>query len=269
MDQIDGMTGNLDATNRFSGRVEEYIRSRPRYPDSVVELLARETGLTPDALIADVGSGTGFSAEPFLRNGNRVIGIEPNGPMRQAGDDMLRDYPHFHGLAGTAEAMTLPTASVDYIVCGQAMHWFEPERAGREFRRVLKPAGWVVLMWHTRRLGSPFMAAYEALLERFGTDYAEVSRRGSGLLHRLGDDVPPQILAFYGGPVRLRLLPTEQRFDFPGLRSRVLSASYMPAEGHPSHGPMLQRLWLLFDEHQQGGEVVFEYDLEVYFGRLA
>ena len=71
------------------------------------------------------------------------------------------------------------------------------------------------------------------------------------------------------GPVRLRLLPTEQRFDFPGLRSRVLSASYMPAEGHPSHGPMLQRLWLLFDEHQQGGEVVFEYDLEVYFGRLA
>jgi hypothetical protein len=113
------------------------------------------------------------------------------------------------------------------------------------------------------------MADYEALLQRFGTDYAEVSRRGSGLLQRQGDAVPPQILAFYGGPVQLRLLPSEQRFDFPRLRSRLLSASYAPPEGHPSHGPMLQHLWLLFDKHQQGGEVVFEYDLEVYFGRLA
>ncbi len=261
------MTG--DSTTRFTDRVDDYVRSRPRYPAAVVELLAAEAGLRPEAVIADVGSGTGFSAEPFLRSGNRVIGVEPNEAMRQAGELLLRHFPHFHYVPGTAEETGLGSHSVDYVLCGQAFHWFDAARARREFTRILVPGGWLVLMWNTRRLDSPFMQAYERLLETFGTDYREVDHRRARGLARQGSVVPAAIADFYGGPVELRLLANEQRFDYDGLVARLLSSSYTPPEGDPLREPMLRQLRALFDEHQSGGEVVFDYDLEVYFGRLA
>ncbi len=260
---------NRDATGRFTARVDDYVRARPRYPQAVVELLASETGLTTDALIADVGSGPGLSAEPFLRNGNRVIGVEPNEAMRRAGEELMRHFPHFHYVPGTAEATGLPSASIDYIVCGQAFHWFDPGPTRAEFVRILAPGGWLVLMWNTRRLDSPFMQAYERLLESYGTDFREVDhRRARGLAHTAGE-APAALTAFYDGPVELRVLRNEQRFDLEGLSARLLSSSYAPPVGHPAHEPMLRQLRAIFEEHQAGGEVVFEYDLEVYFGHLA
>ncbi len=260
------MTG--DPTTRFTDRADDYARSRPRYPQTVVTLLSAETDLTPEAVLADVGSGTGFSAEPFLRNGNRVIGVEPNDAMRAAGERLLRHFPHFHYVPGTAEETGLGSHSVEYVVCGQAFHWFDPARARREFVRILVPGGWLVLMWNTRRLDSPLMQDYERLLETFGTDYREVDHRRARGLTRAGEGVPAAIADFYEGPVELRVLDNEQRFDYDGLAARLLSSSYTPPEGDPRRAPMLQRLREIFDDHQVDGQVVFEYDLEVYFGHL-
>ena len=67
-----------DTVERFSNRVENYVKYRPHYPPAVLELFRNEMGLTPDSLIADIGSGTGISSELFLKNGNTVYGVEPN-----------------------------------------------------------------------------------------------------------------------------------------------------------------------------------------------
>src|SRR5579885_3110804 len=130
-----------DPTRRFSDRVENYVRYRPHYPDGVLDVLRTETGLTPTAVVADVGSGTGISAKLFLRNGNLVLGVEPNREMREAAERLLSDYPHFTSVAGTAEATTLPDRSVDYAVAAQAFHWFDHDRARHEFARILHPGG--------------------------------------------------------------------------------------------------------------------------------
>ncbi|HEX8116661.1 MAG TPA: methyltransferase domain-containing protein, partial [Pyrinomonadaceae bacterium] len=74
-----------DPTARFSTRVADYIKYRPGYPPAVLRLLERECGLGPDSVVADVGSGTGLLSELFLKNGNRVYGVEPNREMREAG----------------------------------------------------------------------------------------------------------------------------------------------------------------------------------------
>src|SRR5437667_8930419 len=103
----------LAATERFSSRVEKYVRYRPRYPAELVGFLAEQCGLRTDSIIADVGSGTGFLAELFLQNGNQVFGIEPNKEMREAGERLLADYPRFTSLAATAEATTLVAQSAD------------------------------------------------------------------------------------------------------------------------------------------------------------
>src|SRR5262245_37053311 len=118
-----------DSTQRFSNRVENYIRYRPNYPTEVLTFLQAECELTPASVVADVGSGTGILAELFLKSGCQVFGVEPNREMREAGERLLKSYSSFTSLAGTAEMTTLPPASVDLIAAGQAFHWFDRLRS--------------------------------------------------------------------------------------------------------------------------------------------
>jgi len=167
-----------DPIRRFTGRVEHYARYRPSYPAGLLELLRDSVGLTPADLVADVGSGTGKLSELFLRNGNRVVGVEPNREMREAGERLLCDERRFAGVDGRAEATGLLDGSVDLVVVGQAFHWFDVGRARREFLRILARSARVALIWNDRRhAASPLMRGYEALVARHGTDYHQVDHQ--------------------------------------------------------------------------------------------
>src|ERR1700682_5298851 len=158
-----------DAKQRFSNRAADYVRYRPGYPSELLDVLRKECDLRPGHVIADIGSGTGFLSELFLKNGNRVYGVEPNPEMRQAGEEYLASYDGFSSIEGSAESTTLEEASIDFVTAGQSFHWFEPDSARREFVRILKPSGWMVIAWNDRRMEeAPFTLAYENILERFG-----------------------------------------------------------------------------------------------------
>jgi SAM-dependent methyltransferase len=250
-----------DATRRFSGRSEHYVRSRPHYPREVITILEREIGLMSTWLIADVGSGTGISSELFLENGNVVYAVEPNADMRAAAEQRFHDEPRFQSVAGTAEATSLPANRIDLVVAAQAFHWFDAARTRPEFLRILRRDGWVVLLWNKRLIDTtPFLRAYEDLLMRFGTDYAEIrhDRRRPGIIEQ-----------FFDGPFETRLLHTEQVVDLEGLRGRLLSTSYIPAPDQPAHAAMLRRLDDIFRETAVDGVVRFDYDVQLYWGRLA
>lgn len=251
----------MDPTERFSSRVDHYIRYRPSYPAVVIDVLRRDTGLEPTAIIADIGSGTGISTEMFLANGNNVFAVEPNEAMRAAAERQHASSAGFHSVSGTAEATTLPDASVDYVVAGQAFHWFDREKSRREFTRILRPCGWVVLMWNTRRVDTPFGQAYESLLREFGTDYERVRH----------ESITPESLAafFTPGESKKHVLPNAQLLDRDGLRGRLQSSSYVPQEGNPRYSPMLAALDHVFDTHEKGGVVPFDYNTELHIGRLA
>jgi SAM-dependent methyltransferase len=255
-----------DSTRRFSERVDNYVRYRPGYPDGVLDILRDETGLTSASVIADVGSGTGISSALFLRNGNTVYGVEPNAEMRHAAEELLTRDPaqraRFHSVIGTAESTTLPDGSVDHVVAGQAFHWFDRDRACVEFARIIRPGGWLVLMWNSRRLDStPFLRAYESLLQRFGTDYREIRHTNI--------DAEALRPMFAGGEFTTRVLPNEQRFDLDGVRGRLLSSSYTPTPGDSRYEPMLRELERIFEANAEDGEIAFEYDVELYFGHPA
>ncbi len=252
----------MDPKLRFSTRVENYIKYRPGYPAGVLETLRIRCSLTPSSLIADIGSGTGLLAQLFLDFGCRVSGIEPNDEMRAAGERLLADQANFTSLAGSAEATGLPKASVDFVTAGQAFHWFDPPRARAEFLRILKPDGWVALVWNSRRTGSPpFSRAYEDLLNSYATDYAQVNHHAVEADERI-------IPEFFGGSFQQVDFDNVQIFDYDSLHGRLMSSSYAPEAGHPNHAPMLAELRRIFERFQQNGRVAFEYDTNLYYGQI-
>lgn len=251
-----------DPTARFSDRVADYVRYRPGYPPAVVAYLAHACGLTPEWVVADVGAGPGNLARGFLDNGNRVLAIEPNPAMREAGERLLGDRPGFRSIDGRAEATGLADAGVDLVAAGQAFHWFDKQAARTEFARVLRRPGWVALVWNERHpYGTPFLEAYEALLFAHGTDYAAVRHQ---------DAASEEVLAafFAPGGYAVARFDYVQRFDLPGLTGRLLSSSYAPQRGQPGHEPMLAELARIFDRCQVGGLVEFPYDTTVHVGRV-
>jgi SAM-dependent methyltransferase len=250
----------LDPTKRFSNRVANYLKYRPRYPPEIVPLLKKECGLTRDSLIADIGSGTGFLTELFLANGNRVIGVEPNAEMRAGGDRLLAPYPDFSSIEATAENTTLPDASIDFVTAGQAFHWFDREKTQTEFARILKPDGWVVIVWNGYKSErTPLLKGYHEVLLRYGTDYRDVRR----------EIEDAQVRNFFlPGECKVARFQFQQLFDFEGFKGRTLSASYAPQFGERNYEPMLSQLREVFEANQSEGRVTFNYDTEVYYGRL-
>jgi len=250
-----------DAKERFSNRVEDYVRFRPGYPAEILPLLKTWTSFRADHVVADIGSGTGLLSKLFLDFGNRVIGVEPNSEMRAAGEEFLGAYPKFKSVAGSAEATTLPSDFVDFVAAGQAFHWFQMPAARDEFHRILKSGGRVLVIWNERLLDeTAFLREYEALLNRFGTDYARVSES-----YPRAD----QMLEFFGAnEFTSHSLPNFQEFDFEGLSGRLRSSSYAPPPGHPQFEPMMKELRRLFDAHHRGGVVSMEYRTRVYAGKL-
>ena len=243
----------MNPTGRFSNRVENYIRYRPGYPPEVLDTLRAICGLTREHVIADVGSGTGILSEMFLKNGNPVRGIEPNREMREAGERLLAGYANFTSIEGKAEATTLPDASVDFVTAGQALHWFDLEQARAEFRRILRPPRRVAILFNDRRDESPFMRDYRDLLLRYSIDYTQVDHKR----------ITPEVLGpFYGGPFETRVLAHSQVFDYEGLRGRLLSSSYMPLD----NAAMLAELRAIFDRHESGGTVRFDYEATLHCG---
>ncbi len=252
----------VDSKQRFSTRVADYLRYRPDYPSGVRDILRAECSLKSGHSVADIGSGTGLLSELFLKNGNRVFGVEPNAEMRKAGEEYLASYDGFTSVDGSAEATTLDDACVDFVTTGQAFHWFEKDAARREFSRILMPAGWVVVIWNERLADTtPFLRDYEALLRKFGTDYARVKESYPSEQH-MGD--------FFGpGAYSSHELPNFQEFDFEGLAGRLRSSSFSPTQDHPNYAPMMAELQRIFDAYNQDGRVRLEYTTYIYFGRLA
>ena len=220
-----------------------------------------ECGLASSHVVADIASGTGIWTRMLLENGNPVFGVEPNAEMREAGERLLAAFPKFTSVTGTAEATTLADHSVDFVTAAQAAHWFDRERARREFVRILKPGGWLVLLWNERLTDSTrFLRDYEQMLLTYGTDYEEVR-------HERTTDAVNEF--FDPAPYQERVFEIRQEFDYAGMEGRLLSSSYAPGPEHPRHAAMLRELRRIFDASAVEGRAGFEYKTRLYFGRWA
>ena len=190
----------------FGAAAGSYQRGRPEYPQSVVEWLVPRRAKT----VLDLGAGTGKLTWPLVAAGLKVTAVEPAQGMRE---QLAAAVPGAAVLAGAAERIPLPDASVDAVVVAHAWHWFDPDRAVPEVARVLVPGGTLSLVWNDRDETEPWMAALGAIMHRQAAQLIDTSPR-------LG---PP-----FGPPERMELrwqqLVTRQEIlDMVASRSYVIS----------------------------------------------
>ena len=247
----------MNTVERFSNRVANYVKYRPDYPREIIGYLEEKCSLTDKSVIADVGCGTGISTKLFLENDNHVFGVEPNAAMRDAAIEYLSAFPHFTPVDGTSDETTLQDASVDFVVAAQAFHWFDAEKTRPEFHRILKPGGYIVLIWNERQLDTtPFLIEYEAFLLKHANDYGNVRHENIDA---------KEIADFFQKEYGSATFSNSQVFDFEGLKGRMLSASYMPSEDDPQLEKVIKELQLLFAKHAENGKIKIFYDTNVYY----
>ncbi len=251
----------MDATKRFSDRVDNYVKYRPSYPQEVLTYLANRCKLTDGSAIADVGSGTGIFSGLLLAQGYKVYAVEPNHAMQEAAVRQFGDDSNFTPLNGAAEATTLPSNSIDAVVCAQAFHWFDAGKTKTEFKRILKAGGHVALIWNNREVGTDeFAAAYENLLKHHSADYNQVN-------HRNISDIDFKAF-FKDGLYETVKYPNVQVFDEEGFLGRAFSSSYVPAEDSGDGKKFKDMLKALFVKYNTNGKVRFFYQTEVYLGKV-
>ena len=126
----------------FGSAAELYDAVRPSYPSEAVRWLVGEA----PRRILELGAGTGIFTRVLEASGHEVVAIEPDAEMRAR---LLARSPGVETYHGEAEAIPLPDASFDAVVCAQAHWWFDPERAYGEIARVIRPGGVFGAIWNT------------------------------------------------------------------------------------------------------------------------
>ena len=250
----------VDPKKRFANRGEYYDMYRPNYPKALLRYFVNELAFSPESVVADIGSGTGMLSELLLGNGNLVFAVEPNDEMRSIAEAKLSTYRGFKSVNGSAESTTLPSGSVDLITAAQSFHWFVPDEARAEFRRILRLNGWVALIWNTRKTSTPFLKGYEELVDWLRSESKNAVKH---------EDLSDRVISKFLGKYKVVKLDNSQQLDLKGLVGRLSSASYSPLPTNRLYGEFVRRARELFERYQQNGTISLDYWTEVFAGQLS
>jgi SAM-dependent methyltransferase len=245
----------MDSKQRFSDRVENYVKYRPSYPEEALDYLCGTVGFGADSAVADIGAGTGIFSRLISPRVDTVFAVEPNMPMRQAATAAQKEFNNIISVAASAEETALAGNSVDFVTAAQAFHWFDRPRCKAEFGRILKPGGLVVLIWNSDIFGDD----YEEIQKTYSSDYKNHSKKN------LTDK---DYEAFFEGPVNRATFKNGQVFDRGGFFGRVLSSSYSPLESDPRHELFMAAMSDYFARHEKDGIIALNYNNELYWGKV-
>jgi len=209
-----------DTVGRFSAKVADYDRYRPRYPDAAIDAVLAD--VDPGALVVEVGAGTGQATRALAARRERLIAIEPNSEMRAA---LMANIPAVDVRDATAEATGLPDGCAGAIAMFQAFQWCDGAAALREFARIGRPGARIAIVWNVPDRDDPFTAAYEDLVDGHGdAALAESLPAGSGTAKQF-------LSSALVRDARKAVFRYEQPLDALAFRGRIRSVSYLPPPG--------------------------------------
>lgn len=248
----------------FSGKAGNYDKYRARHPTELSTFLADDLGMDREHTVADIGSGTGLLTSVLLDLVGVVHAVEPNAEMKAVADQRLQAIPGYRGVLASAEATSLPDASVDFVTAGDAFHWFDPVAAKAEFSRILRGERGVVLA-HADFAPehSDFLTDFKGVIERNSAG----SKAARAKAKEPRSSVLSTFFSAYGYRTRM-VGRSDQLFDYEALKGRLLSMSFTPNEGDDRHAALVADVEALFLKHERDGGVSFKLAWYVVYGSL-
>ena len=231
MAQADDVAARRSALGRagFESGSEIYERSRPGYPAEAVAHLVAASGIVRGSRVLDVAAGTGKLTRQLDSLGAVCVAVEPSASMRAVFVDAVPGVP---AMAGTAEAVPVATGAFDAVVAAQSFHWFDPVRALPEIARVLRPGGWLSLIWNERDERDPMVAELVRISKwdrcqpyPVGKDFGQ-DLSGSGLF----------------GPVERTTFPFAQALDRTTFVEQIATRSYVQVLPEPARSALLDEV---------------------------
>ncbi|MBD2893841.1 putative methyltransferase [Actinomadura sp. RB99] len=210
-----------EVAESFGADTERYDRTRPRYPDALIE---RIVAGSPGRDVLDVGCGTGIEARQLRAAGCRVLGVEP--------DARMAAFARGTGIeveVATIEDWDPADRTFDAVVAGTAWHWVDPVAGAAKAARVLRPAGRLAVFWHAMELPAEIVDAFVAVYRRVAPDSPfnmQAARQGLDGYEPLLDKAAGGIAEAGGFSA-----PERWRFEWEHTYTRDEWLDQMPTQG--------------------------------------
>jgi ubiquinone/menaquinone biosynthesis C-methylase UbiE len=245
-----------EAAHGFELAPKPYEIGRPPYPQEAIDRLVAELEIESGTRVLDLAAGTGKLTRRLVPTGADLVAVEPVEAMRSA---LLASLPDVEALAGTAEAIPLPDASVDAVVVGQAFHWFDGDSALAEIHRVLRPGGRLGLIWNVKDETVDWIEKLGGIMESYRGDAPRVA---SGAWKKAFERT-----TLFTHLERARFAFVHEA-DFAAVVARVTSVSFIAALPPAEFARVVDRVRQLLATHPEtSGRSIFElpYRTGVYW----
>ena len=244
----------------FNNRVGNYQQGRPGYSSDAVALIVNQM-LKQGNKIADVGSGTGLLAKEFMTKGYDVYCVEPNDEMRSQAESLYSTDPHFISVNGTAENTTLKSNSVDLVTAAAAFHWFDAEAFRKECKRILKPNGYVALVFNVRDYNDDFTKRQHEICLKLCPGFMSLKHNIERTL--------PKIEGFFKGEIQTAEFVLPLKYTKDKFIQRSMSSSYAPSPADPNYLIYEKELRDLMEEFApDSDEIIIPNATIMYWGKV-
>jgi SAM-dependent methyltransferase len=249
----------LSPNLRYTDRAATYARYRWDYAPQAIDVVLRCAQVGPASCLADIGSGTGILTRHFVDRAQRVYAVEPDAEMRAWAERAFTGIPSFKSISGSAEVTTLPDQCVDLIIVGQAIHWFDALPARREFQRILRPGGFLAILWNGGMDPAIGQALQQVCTVENGWDITPAANQP-----------PAQPMSYYFSKENLpqQSFPATRAETWDEFFGGLCSASNAPDEANPLFANLRASARRAFDALSTNGILNMHYSTELIFGHL-
>lgn len=247
----------------FNNKAALYAANRPSYSSNVLEYLQKDLGFSSTALGADIGCGTGQLTQILAEYFNLIYAVEPNNSMMQECQKYLYNYKNILYKCRSAESTEIDDNKLDYITTAQAFHLFHNAETLREFKRILKPDGRLIIVYNMKNHSSEFFLKNEEVLLK----HCPLYRRDFHATEFKYDSFQE---CFTKDSYQYRYFSNDntEYLDYDTFINRTLSASYAIQEENPSFPVFVKELAAVFADFSVNQRVKMELSTVIYSGRL-
>ena len=246
----------VDPITIFTHKAKKYARYRWDYAPEAIRFIIEKAGINSVSAVADIGAGTGVLTREFIGGVGMIYAIEPNPEMRAFAEKEFSGIAGCHVLDGRAESIPLPDDTIDLVTAAQAVHWFEPHAARREFQRILKHRGWLAILRNygvDQDLGEALQDIFPAECD---TEASMVGKR------------EPREFYYQRGEYQKKTYPIASKLSWDAFLGALSTTSYAPDEGTSAYNQFETLARDVFSRFRKGDVVEMNGVTEVYLGQI-